>query len=307
MRRSTVAIECSSRRSPTAVGVPSLCLLSALVSALVLAAASGSANAQQTEPAGELVREVAYNELHDHDIHGYWRYWVRQSLPGGSQLMEQVETSAGPVTRVLLRNGSPLDAQSLRVQQIKLEELVNSPAEQANRRQAYTEDERRVGRIMALLPDAFCFEDAGEENGIRHLHFHPNPSYPPHTIEARIFHALNGELWIDVRMKRLSRMEGRLDRNLNFGLGLLGRVNKGSWFMMQRRQVSGAEWKTEALEMHMSGRALLFKTIARETSEARGGFTPLPPGFNLAQGVRLLVQADAGGAKFDPVSLTGIR
>ena len=51
MRRSTVAIECSSRRSPTAAGVPSLWLLSALVSALVLAAASGSANAQQKEPA----------------------------------------------------------------------------------------------------------------------------------------------------------------------------------------------------------------------------------------------------------------
>lgn len=62
---------------------------------------------------------------------------------------------------------------------------------------------------------------------------------------------------------------------------------------MQRTQVSPTDWKTERLEVHMAGRALLFKSIARETSEARGGFAPVAAGMNLVQGVALLNQLEA--------------
>ena len=106
-------------------------------------------------------------------------------------------------------------------------------------------------------------------------------------------------------MKRMTRIEGHLDQDLTFGLGLLGRVNSGSWFRMERRQVSASEWKTASLEIHISGRAVLFKTIAHETSEVRGGFTRMPADWTVAQSVQLLEQADPGSAaQFDPVSFT---
>ena len=45
----------------------------------------------------------------------------------------------------------------------------------------------------------------------------------------------------------------------------------------------------------MNGRALLFKSIGRETSETRGGFTAVPAGLTLAQGAALLgTQAEQG-------------
>jgi hypothetical protein len=59
---------------------------------------------------------------------------------------------------------------------------------------------------------------------------------------------------------------------------------------MQRLQVSATEWKTEQLEIHISGRAMLFSTIDRNTSEIRGGFSSVPPGLDLADGMRLLEQ-----------------
>jgi hypothetical protein len=95
-------------------------------------------------------------------------------------------------------------------------------------------------------------------------------------------------MWIDTRMKRLARLEGHLEDNVDFGFGVLGRLDKGGWFRLQRTQVSTTDWKTERLEVHLSGRAMLFKTIARETSEARGGFAAVPPRLSLAQGVDLL-------------------
>jgi hypothetical protein len=36
----------------------------------------------------------------------------------------------------------------------------------------------------------------------------------------------------------------------------------------------------------------MFKTIARDTNEVRGGFAAVPAGLNLAQGMRLLEQSD---------------
>ena len=73
--------------------------------------------------------------------------------------------------------------------------------------------------------------------------------------------------------------------NVDFGLGLLGRLDKGGWFRMERVRVSATEWKTQRLEVHLSGRALMLKTIARETSELRRGFVAVPAGMTLSQGM----------------------
>ena len=251
--------------------------------AAVLVASAAIAFAQ-TEAPGQLVREVVYNELHDHQQHGYWRYWVERQ----DRLSEQIETAEGPVSRQIAVDGRSLAGEVEQRESARLEQMLASPAERARRRQEYAEDEKRIGRIVALLPEAFVYEYAGEENGCYKLHFRPNPAYPPHGVEARIFHAMNGELWVDARYKRMVRLDGTLAENVDFGFGLLGRLYRGGWFRLERTRVSATDWKTARLEVHMSGRALLFKTIARETSETRGGFSSVPAGLTLEQGIRLL-------------------
>lgn len=258
----------------------------------ILPSVSGLCWAEPSEPAQQLVREVVYNELHDHDTHGYWRYWVQQRVQNGTRLEEQVETADGTLTRTVEANGHPVDTRTRDEEQSRLEHLVNSPVARASHRRAYAEDEKRIGGVFALLPDAFLYQFVAEENGCRHLRFHPNPAFAPHSIQSRIFHAMSGDIWLDARMKRLVRLEGRLDDNVDFGFGLLGRLDRGGWFRMQRVQVSPTEWKTQQLEIHLSGRAMLFNTIARQTSEIRGGFAAIPAGLDLAQGVRLLQQPD---------------
>lgn len=251
--------------------------------------------------AAVLVREVVYNELQDHGHHGYWRYWIQRRLKGEARQEEQIETADGPVTRLERINGYPLSTEAVRGEQARLAELLSSPAEQARHRKEYGDDERRIGRILALLPDAFLYTDAGLENGCRHLRFRPNPDYPTHSIESRVFHAMSGDLWLDARFKHLSRLDGHLEENLDIGYGILGRIYKGGWFRLQRTQV-GNDWKTERLEVHMTGRAMLFKTIARETSEMRGGFTAVPGALSLPQAVRLLDQDHLANLQITPAA-----
>ena len=251
------------------------------------------AHAQPQMPAGQLVREVIYNEQHDHQRHGAWRYWIEKRSPAGTRFEDQVETADGPVNRLTLSDGRPLSAEAQEAEEARLERLLRSPGEQARHLRQYDEDEERIGRILALLPEAFLYEYDGEENGCYRLRFHPNPDYPAERIEARIFHAMSGTLWVDVREKRLARLEGHVEENVDFGFGILGRLYKGGWFRLARVQVSATDWKTESLEVHMNIRALLVKTFARETSEMRGGFEPVPVGLSLAQGFALLNQGKA--------------
>jgi hypothetical protein len=283
-------------------------MLTKLQLAAVLLVVSGAScvRGQQTQPqmpAAQLVREVVYNELHDHARHGYWRYWIERRAEGETWREEQVETAEGPIKRVILNNGRPLNAEAVHEERSRLEHLLTSPQEQARHRQDYAEDENRIGMIVALLPDAFLYEYAGEEGGCNRLRFRPNPDYSAHSIDARVFHAMGGELLVNARFKRLARLDGRLLENIDFAFGMLGRVNKGGTFRLDRTQVSSTDWKTERLEVHMSGRAMLFKAIAHETSERRGGFMPVPTGLNLAQGMMLLEQGEPKSAVATPSAL----
>jgi hypothetical protein len=267
---------------------------------LLATAAPAESPAPPATPA-YLVREVVYNELQDHDSHGYWRYWIERHSEKGTQLHQTVETPEGPLSRVEATNGHPLDAHEREEEDRRLDHLLNSPSEQAQHRKDYADDEKRIGRILALLPDAFLYEPATLEPksaqmpqcACYHMRFHPNPNYPAHSIEARIFHAMAGDLWISVDQKRLVRLDGKLQDNVDFGYGILGRLYKDGWFRLERTHVgaTGAgDWKTQRLEVHMNGRAMLFKTIARETSETRGGFEPVPTGLTLAQAATIAHQ-----------------
>jgi len=268
---------------------------------LVCAPFAVHAQLERPESPGQLVREVVYNELHDHQLHGYWRYWIEKQAQQQTTTIEQVETPEGPLTMLVSAGGHPLDAADQQEEQSRLNRLLHSPAEQARHRQDYADDEKRIGRILALLPDAFLFEDGGMQDGCYHLRFRPNPDYPPHSIEARIFHAMRGELWIDARYKHLARLDGHLEDNVDFGYGILGRLYKGGWFRLQRTQVSPTDWKTERLEIHMNGRALFLKTVSRETSEVRGGFAPVPAGLTVEQAMKLL-EPPQTAAMMKPVS-----
>lgn len=264
---------------------------------------AASSQARASVPDSDyLIREVVYNEVHGHDTHGYWRYWIERYSGKETKLEQTVETPDGPVARLELSDGHALDVQARAEEDRRLRELLNSPGEQAQHRKAYAEDERRIGRILALLPEAFLYEPAQEEGRSErmpecpcyHLRFRPNPDYPAHSIESRIFHAMAGDLWVSVDHKRLVRLDGKLRENVDFGYGILGRLYKDGWFRLERTHVTGSsgdgDWKTDRLEVHMIGRAMLFKTIGRETSEVRGGFTPVPAGLSLQQAATLVRQ-----------------
>jgi hypothetical protein len=224
----------------------------------------------------QLIRDTVYNEMHDHERHGYWQYIIRKKTTNELDSLEQVETSNGPVQKLISINGEPLTTKRRRDEEIRLEELLSNPGKQRKVREQYADDEKRIGRIMQLLPVAFLYQYEGIEGDNYRLSFRPNPAFHPPTIEARVFHAMEGKVYVNVRWKRLARLDGHLVENIDFGYGLLGRLYKGGWFNLERVRVSPTDWKTQILEVHVAGRAILFKTIAKDTREEHSAFHEVP-------------------------------
>lgn len=236
----------------------------------------------------QLIRDTVYNELHDHEQHGYWQYNIRKKTGNELVSLEQVETRNGPIQRLIAVDGEPVTAQRQHDEEVRLEELLSDPAKQRKVRDQYLDDERRIERIMQLLPVAFLYQWEGMEGGNYCLSFKPNPAFHPPTIEARVFHAMQGRVYVNARWKRLDRLDGRLMDNIEFGYGLLGKLNKDGWFSLKRTQVSETDWKTEVLEIHVSGRAVLFKTIAKDTREERFGFREVSRDISLGEAKHML-------------------
>jgi hypothetical protein len=249
--------------------------------------ANQAAREERPDPQ-QLVRDTIYNEMHDHEQHGYWQYRVQKKAKNESELLERVETSEGPVQRLIAVNGEPLNSKRRQEEEDRLRVLLSDPGRQKQARQEYAEDEKRIGRTLQLLSTAFVYqyENADGENYC--LSFLPNPDFHPSTIEARVFHAMQGKIYINKRWKRLARLEGHVMENIDFGYGLLGRLYQGGWFDMERVQVNQTDWKTRLLEVHVEGRAILFKTIAKNTHEERFGFQEVPEGITLSQAKHLL-------------------
>ena len=52
-----------------------------------------------------------------------------------------------------------------------------------------------------MLPDAFVFGYAGDNGNMLKLNFRTNPDFHPPSMEARVFHYMEGEMWVDCKQR----------------------------------------------------------------------------------------------------------
>jgi hypothetical protein len=86
-----------------------------------------------------------------------------------------------------------------------------------------------------MLPDAFVFSYAGSDRNLVKLSFRPNSSSHPPSTEARVFHDMEGEMWVDCKQERLAGFYGHLAQTVKFGFGLLGNLDKGGHFEVRQK------------------------------------------------------------------------
>ena len=237
--------------------------------------------------AGELVNAVIANELSDR---GQLRKWICtiEKRAGKQTLTEvQVESKDGPLYRLLAIDGTALTPRERQQDDARIGRLMKDPRPLLKLKQAQDEDEIKLQRLLSLMPQAFVYELDGVEVNLLRVKFRPNPDYIPPTYEARVIHSLAGTVLIDADHKRLARVAGQLMNRVEFGYGLLGRIDSGS-VEFERVEVGPQQWKTAFINIRFSGRAVIFKTISKEQYERRSDFRPVSSDLSLSDAKDLL-------------------
>ena len=246
-------------------------------------AAASSANPQQ------LVRAVVGNELRSSEKdHSHWMYRDHDIEPGTNVVKECVDTSGGQLCRVLERDGHVLSSQEQEQEKQHIHDAVSNPAAQKKKQKAQQDDDRKAAELVNMLPSGFLYQYDGDQGNYTRLKFRPNPDFSPPSREATVFHCMAGTMLIDRREKRLADIKGTLIRNVDFGWGMLGRLNKGGTFEVKREDVGEGHWVTTLLNVHIYGKALFFKTINADQREVTDNFKRVPDRLTLAQGASML-------------------
>jgi hypothetical protein len=283
-----------SKTYPT-VASPGLTLISRLAAvlvAIILVASNAHSQADSQRPgipAVDLARKVVTNELKvQNEEHSYWMYRLEKEESGRKQVQEILETNLGSLSRLLSMDGHPLDAKQQRKENQRLQRLVSHPDEQRKLQQASNNKAEQGARLFRILADVFVFSYAGHQGDQVTLTFLPNPAFQPASLEARVFHSMEGEMTVDTKQDRLAALNGHLMEDVKFGGGLLGHLNRGGKFEVRQTEIAPGHWEMTTLNVDMKGKALLFKTIGVYETEKHSEFHRVPNELTLAEAAELL-------------------
>ena len=278
-----------------------------ITAALLLVICAGVALAQTQSPSlapAELVRKTVQNEVKaatDDSVRYMFR--SRKETPRGTQTKLYVQTRDAMVGLLIALNDKPLTPEQRQAEESRVERLLKNPAELQHKRKQEKDDEERTTRIMKALPDAFLYQYDGTETGkqgvgapgdeLVRLRFRSNPNYNPPSRVEQVLAGMQGVLLIDAKRNRVAKIDGALFRDIGFGWGILGHLDKGGHFLVEQTSVPGNGWEISHMNLNFTGKIMMFKRLTIKSDEVYSDFRPVPRNLTFAQGFALLKKQEA--------------
>jgi hypothetical protein len=275
---------------------------------LLPAAAAGllSKTAQPAHPALSpaqaqvLVSQTLATELRAvRDTTHPMRYFLRKTTPRVTTTKEIFETKDGAVARLVAVSDRPLNSSEEQTERARLDGLLADPSRQSHRKRSEEGDLDIVLKLLRMLPDAYLYQYAGPAyyqtpgSTVEKFTFHPNPAFEPPDLESEALKAMTGEIWIDTVQARVTRLEGHLQEDTDYGWGVLGKLDKGGWIVIEQAAVDGRQWRIARFQMRMDLR-ILFKERNIDTTEEMTQYRAVPLGLDYRQAIQML-RAGPGG------------
>ena len=276
-----------------------------LILVLLMAAAAVPEVRGQADKEALVQRALANEVRAATDLLHPMRFRLRKSSPHLTNTKVICETKDGAVALLVEVNDKPLSPTDEQREQARLDALLSDPGKQRHRKQSQDEDTARALKLLRALPAAFVYEYAGAGEGpagkVEKFTFKPHPTFDPPDLETQALVHMTGEIWIDPVRERVTRLEGHLQQDVDFGWGILGRLYKGGWISIEQADVGDHQWRIVHFRMAMNGR-VLFKSKVFDTTEDQSQFVPVPVGMGYQQAIHLLreqqTKANSGSGDF---------
>jgi hypothetical protein len=240
-----------------------------------------------------LVRRVLHTELESaQDVTHPMQYRLHKVSPRLATTKLIVETKDGDVARLEAVNDVPLGPVGQQNEETRLQGLLDNPSLQRHRQEREQSDTERARKIMRALPDAFTYTYAGiattAQGASYRLSFQPNPKFDPQDLEAQVLKGMAGELWIDVAQQRVTRLEGKRIRDVDYGWGVLGKLDAGGTLLLEQTDIGNHQWRITHMVLAMNAK-LLFKVVKLDTTLEMSQFSPVASGIGYQEAVRMLL------------------
>jgi hypothetical protein len=226
-----------------------------------------------------------------------------KTTPKGSTTRLYVETKEITAGLVIAYNGHPLTLQQRQAEEARVERFIHDPEELKRKGDQERDNAERTMRIVRALPDAFLFEYAGEEPGsegigrvgdpLLKLKFQPNPHYQPPSHVEEVLTGMQGYVLVDATRYRIASIDGTLFKEVGFGWGILGHLDRGGRFMVQQQEVGDNLWEISDMTLHFTGKILLFKNLSISSTEIFSGFKQVPSDLTFPQALELLKKEES--------------
>jgi hypothetical protein len=250
-------------------------------------------------PAGDLVRLVVAREVAAaNGPNARHMFHSRKQTPKGSQTRLYVETNDAMAAMLVAMNGLPISTQQQQAEMDHLYWLGGDPEALRKKHAREKEDAERTLRIVRALPEAFRYEYAGVESSdaqlgkpgdeLVRLNFTPNPSYSPPSRVEEVLRGMKGYLLIDASARRIAKIDGTLFREVSFGWGIVGHLDKGGNFLVQQADLGDGSWDITRMSLRMTGKILVFKSLSMISDETLSDFQRVPDDLTFAKGIELL-------------------
>ena len=263
-------------------------------------AGSGTAEPQASLPPGtpdSWVEAAVRSELAliQDDKHPM-RFLMRIVNRKGDTTRDIIESAQGNVARLIQRDGKPITATEDKDERSRLNDILASPKDFLKHQERDGEGRTYALQLIKLLPQAGLYSyTPGQPQAPNAtapqvvIDFHPNPAFHPPTMVSELLTGFKGRVWIDPQTKTVTRIEGDVIRPVNFGWGLVARVYPGGHIEFEQTLVEGKRWIYSHLDMNVTIREIMLRTVNEKTKMGAWNFKLLPAPINFQDAVRELL------------------
>ncbi len=274
------------------------------------------------QDAAALVRRAVAKRLAADAAHHPLEFLFYKKDDRRSFVQQIVETRQGDVAMLVSVNGAPLPPLARQRELNRLNTLAANPAMQQHRQSREQADQARIDKLLRMLPDAFLYHydetvpcnvsalpsipltgpiPAGTQPApapdaqCYHLTFTPNPNWDPPDLESKVLRGMAGDVLIEVSNERLHQLNAHLITDVDFGWGIVGRLNKGGTIFLEQDRIGPNDWELTHMRLDLTGKALMVKPLSFRMNEEESRFTQVPP-MAYTEAIRML-ESQAEGAK----------
>jgi hypothetical protein len=267
---------------------PKLLCRTAVAALAVAVLCLPSAAQQGSDPkALAVVRGAVASQLEaDRNDKSNWIY-RDHDVSGHDSVYTCVGSPQGELKRMIENDGHPVSQAEAQRETQRIAEYVRDPSAQAREKKNMAHDDAQATELLKMLPDAFLWTVVSDNASEITMSFRPNPSFDGPDMQSRVMGSMAGIMVVMHKGNHIRTFRGALTEDFRIGFGILGKLNKGGTFDIERREVGLGFWEITETHVHIGGHALFFKTIGQQEDEVKTDWKP-SPAKDLMEAARLL-------------------